>query len=396
MNPKDHPRRVRLRPCTQPGTYLVAHLGARFGVHHSPCTKIGTHFVAHLGAHLGVHPSSCNATVAHLGANTGIHISHCNAHLGTQLGVHRGHKPRPELDTNTTSEDSPNNVYWTGSLSEPRFYPSTPVNNTNTRRLTSIHKPAIVHTLTYNSRFCYTSKRKPHYHIDFPYSSVSHINDIHASISCNNPCLFMICFIHIKHDNVIDSRASISCNNPCSNSINETDHEQTILTQLMHPLLPSLCLTTIIMTCFLLLLISIIINYIIIMNLTTRKNNYTPVPRFVPSLVQYTSVPRFVLRLVQSLMHHLVHYTASKTYHSELLQSAQFLAHPFGNFIILTTSYSRSLYKFLKTTDISGLLSDYTDTFLHHIHQHSLTLAQRIHLNTYHNKQYDYSTPVSL
>ena len=128
------------------------------------------------------------------------------------------------------------------------------------------------------------------------------------------------------------------------------------------------------------------------MNLTTRKNNFTPVPRFVPSLVQYTFVPR----LVQSLMHHLVHYTASKTYHSELLQSAQFLAHPVGNFIILTTLYYRSLYKFLKTTDISGLLSDYTVTFLHHIHQHSLTLAKRIHLNIYHNKQYDHSTPISI
>ena len=132
------------------------------------------------------------------------------------------------------------------------------------------------------------------------------------------------------------------------------------------------------------------------MNLTTRKDNYTSVPRSVPRLVQYTSVPRFVPRLVQFLMHHLVHYTASKTYHSELLQSAQFLAHPVGNFIILTTLYSRSLYKFLKTTDISGLLSDYTVTFLHHIHQHSLMLAQRIHLNIYHNKQYDHSTPISI
>ena len=104
MNLKDHLHIVRLRPYTQPGTHLVAHLGAHFGVHHSPGTQLGTHFVAHLGAHLGVH------------------LSHCNAHLGIHLGVHRGHEPRPELDTNTKSEDAPNNT-----TNPPSHYKNTDI-----------------------------------------------------------------------------------------------------------------------------------------------------------------------------------------------------------------------------------------------------------------------------
>ena len=252
----------------------------------------------------------------------------------------------------------------TGHLSEPGLDQSFPFNNTNTSLLPLMDKLTIVHTLTCDFRFYqskettliyHTSKRKPHYYFDFLYSS----------------------FPHIKHDNAIDIRALISCNNPCSNSINETDHEQTIITQWMHPLLPLFHLTTFSTTPFLLLLIYIVINGII-MNLTTRKNNYILVPM-----------------LVQFLMHHLVHLTALKTYHSLLIPLVQFLVHLLVHFIVLTTSYSRSLYKLLKTTDISGLLSDYTNNFLHFIYRHSLIVVRQQYVNTGNNEQYNHSIPIS-
>ena len=130
----------------------------------------------------------------------------------------------------------------------------------------------------------------------------------------------------INHDNAIDIRSSISCNNSYSNSINvETNHEHTMTTQWMHPLLPWLHLTIFSTIPFLLLLISTVIKNIL-MNLTTRKNNYILVPM-----------------LVQSLMFRLVHFTALKTYRSLLLPLVQFLVHLLVHFIVLTTLYSRSL-----------------------------------------------------
>ena len=144
-------------------------------------------------------------------------------------------------------------------------------------------------------------------------------------------------------------------------------------TQWMHPLLPSSHLTTFSMTPFLLLL-TYIVTKGIIMNMVTRKNNYILAPM-----------------LVQFLVHHLVHLITLKTYRSLLLLLVQFLVHLLVHFIVLTTSYSRSLRKLLKTTDISVLLSDYTDNFLYSIHRHSLIVAQRQDVNTGNNAQCNHS-----
>ena len=154
------------------------------------------------------------------------------------------------------------------------------------------------------------------------------------------------------------------------------------------------------------------------MNLTTRKNNYTSVPR-----------------LVQFLMHHLVHSTATKTYHSELLQLAQFVVQPLVHLTVLKTSCSQFLYptyqysiwyifptyqysmialqqQELYTTfyinntvntanheQRNYLIQDYDnipslkDTFKVNINQTNMSHSQ--HLNTYNNKQHDHSTPIS-
>ena len=97
--------------------------------------------------------------------------------------------------------------------------------------------------------------------------------------------------------------------------------------------------------------------------------------------------------LVQFLVHHLVHLITLKTYRSLLLPLVQFLVHILVHFIVLTTSYSPSLRKLLKTTDISVLLSDYTDNFLYSIHRHSLIVAQRQDVNTGNNDQCNHSIP---